>query len=287
MKKKLISTLLILTLLFLGVSSSSALSGTDVWKTSGYIEYEVNALQDYDREFYSDLINYPNYKIQDATLKTTFLGMSAGKMIYQLTSTSSTLDEMLGLSIYNSSKIDPKTGLDETGYWYGAFHETDDFEDGYEVSDIIFRDDYEDDYGSHSVSKKTKVSGGKKSVQFQINGKTKKIDVWDLTINDFNFTYELSGIEFRLEYKNLLWRISDRNGVLLTQNFLILAKLELEKVIMTINMTMNAVNINDVKIEENGGLIPGFELYLTIIPVMVGLIIRKKKSIEKTFMYIK
>ncbi|OLS20667.1 MAG: hypothetical protein HeimC3_39330 [Candidatus Heimdallarchaeota archaeon LC_3] len=210
-KKWIILISIIVVLLPLSIIPIQGSFGEEIWKENSNIEYSVDLSIDYNREFITDTVEFKAYNLQGVSYNVSYNGILAGKMQFHKDSASADLREYLELP--KTDEIDPDTGKDEDGEDGGYWSNTTKYSDGILTERNPYNYSYTDDNGDHEIIKKWRVVGDKLPITYEIDGEAQEISVWDLVIDDFDFSFIESQIEFKVEFKNLVTRVDALNGV--------------------------------------------------------------------------
>ncbi|UCG00904.1 MAG: hypothetical protein JSW11_14960 [Candidatus Heimdallarchaeota archaeon] len=263
MKKHQGMILCLFAVLLYTISPVGAIKGTDVWEVDGYIVYEVDLYQDWNYDYYPNEDPFTNYDIEGVKMTETYTELDRDEMEFERSTSSRALEAWWDTLDYDDTyDVDPNTGLDDDGYWTGAFLDTSDFTDGCEIPDLDFLIEYEDDSGVHSTSKKRTVFGDKRTIEVEVDGKTEEIDIWDIGVLDFSYNFTLQGNEFRISYLDTRDRVTDVNGVCVgvtTIQELEILEDDRYVLLVTIQYESKAIEINGVKVKAASSTIPGFE----------------------------
>ncbi|MFW9904957.1 MAG: hypothetical protein ACFFFH_11535 [Candidatus Thorarchaeota archaeon] len=253
----------IFILFLVTISPVGAIKGTDVWELNGHIVYEVALYQDWNYDYYPNEEPFINYDIEGVRMTETLTDLDEEEMEFERSTPSRALEAWWNALDYDDTyEVDLNTGLDKDGYWTGAFLDTSEFTDGYEIPDFDFLVEYQDDFGVHSTSKKRTVFGNKSTIEVKVDGNSEEIDVWNIGVHDFSYNYTIQDKEFRYNYLDSRERVTDINGVSVgTTTIQELEILEGDKYVLlaTIQYESKAIEINGVKVKATSSATSGFE----------------------------
>jgi len=280
MLKKLMPLTLVFLFFILSTTPIFALNGTDVWQENGSIVYLVDAKMSWNRQYFQSTSEFPDYDVTEAEVNKTYTGIVAGKMVFESSTENIALESFYAyLNPDGDTRTNPDTGLNADGDWTGAFHDTVDFTDGHIVDDIKFTHDYTDDNGEHSITKHFKVAGEPVEVTVKVEGSSEKIKVWDLTVDDFTLDYTYQSVTFVIEVKNIVYRLSKTNGVLLASITNVYLKMKNTDgshiTLMEVSESITAFEVNHVTVKSVTG-VSGLEWGIAL--VIIPLIIYRKKT---------
>jgi hypothetical protein len=283
MKKYLGIMFCIFVAILVTISPVGAIKGTDVWEIDGHIVYEVALYQDWNHDYYPNEEPFINYDIEGVKMTETFMDLDEDEMEFERSTPINALEAWWDALDYDDTyEVDLNTGLDEDGYWTGAFLDTSDFTDGYEIPDLDFLVEYQDDSGIHSTSKKRMVFGDKSTLEVKVDGTIEEIDVWDTGVLDFSYNYTFQDNEFRYSYTDTRDTVTDVNGVgvgVTTVQELEILEGDKYVLLVTIQYESKAIEINKVQVKATSATTPGFEFgtlaFLLLLAISV-LVARKR-----------
>ncbi|MFX0211405.1 MAG: hypothetical protein ACFFDT_35835 [Candidatus Hodarchaeota archaeon] len=270
----------IFALLFITISPVGAITGTDVWDIEGHIVYEVALYQDWNYDYFPNEDPFINYDIEGVRVTETYKELDGDEMEFERTTPSRALETWWdALDWDDDYEVDLNTGLDEDGYWAGAFLDTTDFTDRYEIPELDLLVEYKDDSGVHSTSKKRTVFGNKSTVQVKVDGTTEEVAVWDIGVADFSYNYTLQDTEFRYSYLDTRETVTDVNGVVVGST----TTQELEVLeggryvlLVTIQYESKVIEINGVKVLATSATTSGCEFGMLACLLLLAVVYRRK-----------
>jgi hypothetical protein len=280
MKKHQGITFGLVVVVFIAISPVGAITGTDVWELEGHIVYEIALYQDWNRDYYPNEDPFFNYDIEGVRMTETYVELDGDEMEFERTTPSTALEvwwKSVGWD--DDYEVDLDTGLDDDDYWAGVFLDTTGFSDGYEIPDLDFLVEYQDDSGIHSTSKPRTVFGDKSTIQVEVDGTLEDINVWDIGVADFSYNYTIQNHEFRYSYLDSRDTVTDVNGVVVgasTTQELELLEGDRYVLLTTIQYESKTIEINGVKVLKaiSTGT-PGFEVGILAFLLLVVAYRRK------------
>lgn len=279
MKRHLGIIFCIFVVFLVTISPVGAIKGTDVWEVDGHIVYEVALYQDWNHDYYPNEDPFINYDIEDVRMTETYTELDEEEMEFERTTPSRALEAWWDALDYDDTyEIDINTGLDEDGYWVGAFLDTSDFTDGYEIPELDFLVEYQDDSGVHSTSKKRTVFGDKSTIQVKVDGTPEELDVWDIAVLDFSYNFTLQDNEFRSSYLDSRDTVTAFNGVVVgvtTVQELEILEGDRYVLLATIQYESKAIEINGVKVKATSAATSGFGFGTLTFLLLLTFAIRK------------
>lgn len=280
MKKHQGIILCIFATLLVTISSVGAIKGTNVWEVDGHIVYDVALYQDWNYDYYPNEDPFINYDIEGVKMTETFTELDEEEMEFERSTPSRALETWWDALDYDDDyEIDLNTGLDDDGYWTGAFLDTSDFTDGYEIPGLDFLIEYQDDSGIHSINKKRTVLGNKSTIEVKVDGTTEEINVWDIGVLDFSYNYTIQDNELRYSFLESCDRVTDVNGV--SVGFTTIQELEILEgdryvLLATIQYESKAIEINGVNVKATpSAATSGFEFGALAFLFLLVFVYRK------------